>query len=228
MGDLHPKDKTSGHKLSYCSFWSWIVNTLSSPLSLQLSDTAFDIVAIATSAGGLVALKQVLKSLPASFPAAIVIVQHLSAANPSMLAQILNRSCPLTVKQAEAGEQLQAGRVYVAPPKYHLLIQADGTLALTQTAPVNFTRPAADPLFESLAESFYGRAIAVVLTGMGKDGANGIKVIKQNGGVTIAEDVITAQFPGMPLAAIRTRAVDFTLPLEQIASKLIELVIRET
>lgn len=200
------------------------MNLLQSPPSLQHPHTAFDVVAIATSAGGLVALKQVLKSLPANFPAAIVVVQHLSATHSSLLAQILNQHCALTVKQAEAGERLQAGTVYVAPPKYHLLIRADGTLALTQTARVNFARPAADPLFESLAQSFQGRAIAVVLTEMGRDGASGIKVVKQSGGVTIAEDVITAQFPSMPLAALRTHAIDFTLPLEQIASKLIELV----
>lgn len=190
----------------------------------QLSHTAFDIVGIATSAGGLHALIRVLRQLPGSFPAAIVIVQHLSPNNPSLLAEILSRSCALKVKQAEDGEQVQAGTVYIAPPNHHLLIQADGTLTLSQTAPVNYARPAADPLFESMAKAFHTRAIAVVLTGMGRDGAQGIKAIKQAGGMTIAQNVATAQFSSMPLAAIRTRAVDLVLPLEQIPIRLIELV----
>ncbi len=190
----------------------------------QLPHTAFDVVGVATSAGGLAALTQILKQLPASFPAAIAIVQHLSPDTPSLLAQILSRSCALKVKQAESGELLRAGTVYIAPPDHHLLIQADGTLALSQTAPVNFTRPAADLLFESMAMSFHKRAIAVVLTGMGQDGAKGIQAIKQAGGMTVAQSVATAQFPSMPLAAIRTHAVDLVLPLEQIPLRLTELV----
>ncbi len=193
-------------------------------IPFQLPHTAFDIVGIATSAGGLHALVRVLCRLPANFPAAIAIVQHLSPNNPSLLAEILSRSCALKVKQAEDGEQLRAGTVYIAPPDHHLLIQADGTLTLSQTARVNYARPAADPLFESMAKAFHERAIAVVLTGMGQDGAKGIQAIKQAGGMTMAQSAATAQFSSMPLAAIRTHAVDLVLPLEQIPLRLIELV----
>jgi two-component system, chemotaxis family, protein-glutamate methylesterase/glutaminase len=114
--------------------------------------------------------------------------------------------------------------VYVAPPDHHLLIQPSGTLRLSQTNLVNYARPAADPLFESIARSFPQRAIAVVLTGMGHDGAKGIQAIKQAGGITMAQSVRTAQFSSMPQAAIHTRAVDLVLPLDQIPLKLMDLV----
>lgn len=187
----------------------------------------FDIVAIATSAGGLVALSQVLGSLPANFPAAIVVVQHLDPHGRTMLPQILARRSPLQVQSARLGDRIQAGTVYVAPPDKHMLINANGMIMLTSSAQINFSRPSADSLFESVAKNFKQRAIAIVLTGMGKDGAHGIELIKQMGGVTIAQDEATAQFASMPHAAIQTDAVDLILPLQQIAPTLIRLVMGE-
>ena len=187
-------------------------------------EVAFDVVAIATSAGGLRALSQILPDLPANFPAPIVIVQHLDPHSPSLLPGILSRCTSLRVKVAENGEHIQAGTVYVAPPDWHLLLNSDGTLALAHTARVHFTRPAADVLFESIAACCQTRAIAVVLTGSGRDGALGIQAIKQNGGATIVQDAETAEFPGMPKAAIETHAVDWVLPLHQIAPTLVKLV----
>lgn len=192
--------------------------------SLYFPDAAFDVVAIATSAGGLKALSQILLALPADFPVAITIVQHLDPLHHSLLVPILSRRTKLIVKQAKAGEQLQSGTVYIAPPDWHLLVNPDGAIALTQTERVNFTRPAADLLFESVANSFKQRAIAVVLTGMGRDGAAGIKKVKQMGGTTIAQDKNTAEFRSMPNAAIQTQAVDLILPLNQIPLTLVNLV----
>jgi two-component system, chemotaxis family, protein-glutamate methylesterase/glutaminase len=102
---------------------------------------AFDIVALASSAGGLGALSRILAMLPAAFPAALVIVQHLGPRHRSMLADILNRRTPLRVKQAEEGDQLYPGAVYIAPPNHHLLVNLDGSLALSLAAKVHFLRP---------------------------------------------------------------------------------------
>lgn len=187
-------------------------------------ETGFDLVVLATSAGGLKALKQIVAHLPGNFPIPIVIVQHLVPTSRCLLPRILNQITGLKVKFAEAEEHLQANTIYVAPPDHHLLINPDGGFVLTHTERVNFTRPAADVLFASVAESFQKRAIAVVLTGKGRDGAVGIAAIKRMGGVTIAEDPITAEFMSMPTAAIQTHAVDRVLPLGQIASALTNLV----
>lgn len=185
---------------------------------------AYDVIAIACSAGGLSALRRILKDLPANFPAAIVIVQHLDPAHRSMLAGILARYTPLWVKQAEENDLLAPGRVYIAPPDCHLLVNADGSLALTKTALVHFSRPSADLLFESVAANYAGRAIGVVLTGAGSDGTTGSRAIQKMGGVVIAQDEASSEFAAMPLAAIRTGIVNMILPLDQIAARLVQLV----
>ncbi len=186
--------------------------------------TAFDIVALAASAGGLTALSQVLSRLPADFPAAIVVVQHLDPRHRSLMADILSRRTALKVKQAEEGDHLGPATVYIAPPNRHLLVNPDGTLSLSQSELVHFVRPSADLLFESAAASYRERAIAVVLTGSGSDGAMGTQAIKKMGGTVIVQDQKTAEFFGMPGAAIQTGSVDFTLPLEEVPSALITLV----
>jgi two-component system, chemotaxis family, protein-glutamate methylesterase/glutaminase len=193
-------------------------------LPLHLSNAAFDVVALASSAGGLNALSQVLSALPPDFPAALVVVQHLDPRHPSLMADILSRRTPLTVKQAETGESLRVGTVAIAPPDQHLLVNPDGTLSLSHTQLVHFVRPSADLLFESVAASFKDRAIAVVLTGTGRDGAMGVEAIKKMGGTVIAQDAATAEFFGMPGAAIQTGSADFVLPLGEIAAALVTLV----
>jgi two-component system chemotaxis response regulator CheB len=190
--------------------------------ALPNSVTAFDVIAIATSRGGLTALSQILAALPADFPVPIVLLQHLSPSMSSSLPHILSSRTALRVKHAIPGERLQAGTVYVGTPNWHLLVTEQGTLSLSQTARINFTRPAADVLFDSIAEHVGQRAIAVVLTGTGRDGAAGILHIKQRGGTTIVQD--QAEFLGMPEAAIATQAIDLVLPLDQIAATLRKLV----
>lgn len=187
-------------------------------------DNAFDIVAIASSAGGITALSKLVAGLPQSFPAIVLVVQHLSPSYVSHLAEILQRKVQLPVKSAEQGEQSQAGTIYIAPPDRHLLIKPDKTLELTRTELVNFLRPAGDVLFKSVAASHRERAIAIVLTGTGKDGAMGVKAIHQMGGKVIVQDPQTAEFNAMPKNAIATGSVDFILPLSEIAAKLISLV----
>ncbi|HXG63831.1 MAG TPA: chemotaxis protein CheB [Blastocatellia bacterium] len=181
---------------------------------------AFEIVAIASSAGGLKALIHILSALPAAFPAAIVIVQHLDPRHRSLIASILGRRTALAVMEAKEGDRARAGAVFIAPPDRHLLVNADGSLSLTRTELVHFVRPSADLLFESVAASYKDRAIAVVLTGSGGDGAMGVRAIKKMGGTVIAQDEATSDFFGMPGAAIATECVDFILPLQEIPSAL--------
>jgi two-component system chemotaxis response regulator CheB len=190
----------------------------------SIPHAAFDVVALATSAGGLNALTQVLAVLPADFPASVAVVQHLDPRHRSLLANILGKRTGLAVKEAQEGEKLCAGTVYIAPPDHHLLITQEGTIALTDTELVHFVRPSADLLFESVAASYKDRAIAVVLTGSGVDGSLGVTAIKKMGGTVIAEDRETAEFSGMPAAAIHTGNVDFVLPLREIGPALVTLV----
>lgn len=185
---------------------------------------AFDVIALAASAGGLHALSEVMAALPADFPAAVVVVQHLDPRHRSLMADILSRRTPLRVAQAVEGARLAPGTVFVAPPNRHLLVNGDGTVSLTQSELVHFVRPSADLLFESVAASYRGRAIGVVLSGTGSDGTMGVQAIKKMGGTVIAQDEHSAEFFGMPGAGIHTGSVDWVLPLAEIAPTLIRLV----
>jgi two-component system chemotaxis response regulator CheB len=185
---------------------------------------SFETIAIASSAGGLAALTRLLSRLPATLPASVLVVQHLDPRHESLMADILSRRTALTVKQAEDGELLEPGVVYIAPPDKHLLAAVDRTLSLTQSELVHFVRPSADLLFESVAAAFRERAIAVVLTGSGSDGAMGVKAIKKMGGTVIAQDEETSEFFSMPSAAIETGQVDFVLPVDEIPQALVSLV----
>src|SRR5256712_10962350 len=188
------------------------------------SKPPFETVPIAASAGGLNALTRILSTLPATFDAGIVVVQHLDPRHRSLMAEIIGRRSSLPVRQAVAGSHIKAGHVYLAPPDRHLLINRDGSVSLTQTELVNFVRPSADLLFESVAASYGERAIAVVLTGSGRDGSIGVTAIKQRGGTVIAQDEDTSEFFSMPSAAIRTGVVDFVLPLDEISTALLNLL----
>ena len=186
----------------------------------------FDVVAMAASAGGLGAIGKVLAGLPAAFPATFLIVQHLDPRHKSLMAELLGRRTNLRVKQAQEGDHLAPASVYVAPPDRHLLLNPDGSLSLSQSELVHFLRPSADLLFESVAASSKSRAIAVVLSGTGHDGTMGVQAIKKMGGVVIAQDEESSDFFGMPGAAIQTGDVDFILPVDEIPSTLVRLVMR--
>jgi two-component system, chemotaxis family, protein-glutamate methylesterase/glutaminase len=182
---------------------------------------------MASSAGGIAALTEVLGNLPGDFPAAIVVVQHLDPRHRSLMADILRRRTALDVLQASEGDPIRPGTAYIAPPDRHLLVNPNGTLSLSHSELVHFVRPSADLLFESVAASYRKRAIAVVLTGTGSDGSMGIGAIKKMGGTVVAQDQASAEFSGMPGAAIRSGYADFILPLEEIASALVTLVMKE-
>jgi two-component system, chemotaxis family, protein-glutamate methylesterase/glutaminase len=186
--------------------------------------TRFFIVAIAASLGGIPAISQVLSALTPDFPGAILVIQHLERLRPSHLTELLARRTALRVKEARNGAVLQPGTVYVAPPDRHLLVLPDGTIALTRTPLVQYVRPSADLLFESIADNFHDRAIAVILTGTGRDGIEGAQMIHQKGGTVIAQSPETATSRGMPGGAIRSGFVHRVLPLNQIAPVLESLV----
>ncbi len=197
----------------------------SAPSSDQSTSQAMCVVAMAASVGGLHALSVILGGLPADFPAAVTIVMHLSPDHRSLLAEILKCRTPLTVKQAQPGDVLSHSCVYVAPPNHHLSVSPRGILQLSsRTAEkIHHSRPSAEPLFYSVAEVYERHAIAVVLTGGDGDGSLGVRVIKERGGIVIAQDRTTSQDFSMPESSIETGQVDFILPLEEIAGKLIEL-----
>lgn len=187
-------------------------------------DVAFDIVTLGASLGGLEALIRILSGLPADFPCPLVLVQHIPADSPSHLPHLLSRHTRLSVARAEEGERLRAGTLYIAPPNRHLLVTAEKTLRLSDGPKIAFARPAVSPLFETAAACFGERALAVVLTGAGRDGMAGVQAIKDRGGRVIAQDRQTSKAFSMPAAAIATGCVDFVLPIEKIAPALMALV----
>jgi two-component system, chemotaxis family, protein-glutamate methylesterase/glutaminase len=182
------------------------------------------VIAVAASAGGLNALSHLLAALPADLRAAVVVVQHMDPHRPSHLAEILGRRTQLRVKQAVGHDLLTHGTVFIAPPNSHLVVGPDRFLSLSETPPIHFLRPSADPLFASVAETFRERAVAVVLTGTGSDGAAGTEAVKRFGGTVIVQDEATSAFFGMPDAAIRGGHVDLILPLHSIPPALVKLV----
>ena len=194
-------------------------------LSANARDS-FPVIAMAASVGGLKALSVILGGLPADFPAAIAIVMHLSPNHKSILAEILDSRSLLEVRQAKSGDFLCHSCVFVAPPNHHLLVAKDGRLKLSSSSAekVNYARPSAEPLFVSVAKVYQKSAIAVVLTGGDGDGSFGVQIIKDEGGMVIAQDRPTSENFSMPETSIKTGDVDFILPLDEIGPKLIELV----
>jgi two-component system, chemotaxis family, protein-glutamate methylesterase/glutaminase len=184
----------------------------------------YQIVAIAASAGGIIALGRVLGDLPQGFRVPVLVVQHLDRRHRTIIAEVLGRRTKLPVQLASHGEHAEPGTVYIAPPDRHLLLGEDGTLTLSSSALVHFVRPSADLLFESVAGSYGSRSIACVLTGTGSDGAMGASAIKSRGGTVIVEDPELAQFRGMPDAVVAAGAADYILPLDEIGSVIRGLV----
>lgn len=188
----------------------------------------FKVVVLIAAAGGLKALSQILLDLPPNFKAAIIVVQNLDTRpDYDLLADTLNRSTIFPLVQAQAGELLQLGCVYVAPLNSHLFVTPNGSFCLSQAVFAGLAHPSADLLLQSVAASFKQRAIAVILSGTGSDGAMGIQAIHQLGGKVIAQDEITAEFFALPQAAIATGKVDFVLSIDAIASTLVNLVTAE-
>lgn len=183
----------------------------------------YHLVVMAASFGGVQALGEVLGDLPADFSAPIAIVQHRSSEPPNMLARVLGRHTPLTVKTAEEGETMRPGTVYLAPPDLHFQVQHGGVCHLSDGRKICHLHSSANPLFDSAAGVFEGCLIAVVLTGSAHDGTDGVQSVKAHGGMVIAQDEATSAAFGMPGSAIATGCVDQILPLEEIGPALCRL-----
>ncbi len=163
------------------------------------------VVGIGVSTGGPQALEYVLSSLPGDFPGAIAVVQHMPDGFTDMFARRLDEVCPLRVKEAQSGDLLQPGRVLICPGSRHMKVKRLplGDIAVLSDEPrVNGHRPSVDVLFRSLAEEFRANAVGVIMTGMGDDGAEGLGVVKKEGGMTIAQSEESCVVYGMPKAAI--------------------------
>ena len=180
---------------------------------------------LASSAGGLDALSRVLAPLPKSLNVPIVIVQHLARDKHSYLIEILSTLASMPVDWARAGDFVQPGRIYVAPPMHHLLLSAARQCVLSDAAPIRYSRPAADPLFQSAAAAYGAGVLAVVLTGRLRDATEGATTIKRAGGVVIAQSPRSCVESGMPSAAIESGAVDFVLDLDAIAPAIVNLLL---
>lgn len=183
------------------------------------------VVAIAASTGGPQSLDQVIAALPADLPVCIIIIQHMPAGFTASFAERLNRKGLLPVKEAADGAPVLPGRAYVAAGGFHLTVKRSIPggllfLHLDDSPPVNGLRPAANVLFRSLVDEEVERVVAVVMTGMGTDGAEGIQAIKAGGGWVIAQDEGTSVIYGMPKAAVATGCVDVIVPLQSIPEEI--------
>ncbi|CUA81893.1 CheB methylesterase [Gulbenkiania indica] len=190
--------------------------TTAAPTSAPRPARRFAVVVIGASAGGIEALGTVLPMLPKHYTLPVVVVLHLPADEPSLLAEVFSYKVGLATKEADEKERLQPGVIYFAPPSYHLLLEADGTFALSTEEPVHFSRPSIDVLFESAADAYGERAVGVLLTGASQDGARGLLAIREAGGQTLAQDPAEAMISIMPAAAVELGAARAVLPLKDI------------
>ncbi|MFO7597458.1 MAG: chemotaxis-specific protein-glutamate methyltransferase CheB [Desulfocurvibacter africanus] len=182
------------------------------------------LVAMGASSGGPQTLRAILSGLPKDFPAPIVVVQHISRGFLPGLVQWLNQGSKLTVCIAAQGQAMEPGTVYFAPDDHHLLVARDNTLHLSDAPPEGTLRPCVGQLFRSVAEFLGSRAVGVLLTGMGRDGALELGLMRERGAVTIAQDKCTSIVYGMPREAVRLGAAVHVLPQEEIAGMLIGLL----
>jgi|SRR5436190_3860336 len=180
------------------------------------------IVVVGTSAGGIEALRTLAAALPADFPAPICVVMHTAPQSPGVLHEILSRSGPLVSTLAVSGERLRPGRVYVARPDHHLLVEP-GKLRVTKGPKENRFRPAIDPLFQSAAQVYGPGAIGVILTGSLDDGVAGLWTVKRLGGTAVVQDPAEALYSAMPRNAIQQVDVDHVVPIDQLAPLLVRL-----
>lgn len=184
--------------------------------------TGHDLIVIGASAGGVEALSNLVRELPAELPAAILIVIHIPVHGKSVMPTILNRAGALLAVHPQDGQPIQPGQIYVAPTNHHLLVKHN-TIHLTLGPKENGHRPAIDPLFRTAARYYGPRAVGVILSGLLDDGTAGLLAIKKQGGVALVQDPEEAFYDSMPRSAIANVAVDHVLTLSGIAARLVQL-----
>ena len=188
-----------------------------------MSEVAPEAVVIGASAGALDVLSNLLPGLPADYRLPILIVVHMPPDKTSLFAQLLRARCAIRVREAEDKEPIEPGVAYFAPPDYHLLVEQDKRLSLSDDEPVLFSRPSIDVLFESAADAYGDGLIGVVLTGANSDGANGLKAVVEAGGVAVVQSPKGAYAVAMPEAAIAACPDARVLPVNEIAAYLREV-----
>jgi two-component system chemotaxis response regulator CheB len=184
------------------------------------------LIVIGSSTGGPQALRDVVAAFPAGLTTPVIITQHMPPLFTKILAEHLDKAGHLTCKEAEDGERIQAGHIYLAPGDFHLTVRKDAAgfyTRLDQNPPVNFCRPAVDPLFESVSEATDGKALGVIMTGMGHDGRHGSQMLRDAGGTIIAQDEASSIVWGMPGAVAEAGLVDELLPLTDIGPNIVRL-----
>jgi two-component system chemotaxis response regulator CheB len=182
-----------------------------------------DLLAIGVSTGGPNALAEIIPRLPAEFPLAVVVVQHMPPIFTRFLADRLGSMSRLSVREGEDGGLVGPGVVWIAPGNYHMTLRREGDrvrLVLNQEPPENSCRPAVDPLFRSAAQLYGNRSLALILTGMGHDGLRGAEEIRQAGGLVLAQDEASSVVWGMPGAVVGAGLADLVLPLDRVATEL--------
>lgn len=187
-----------------------------------MPDNGCDLVVVGASAGGVEALSTLARNLPPDFAAPVLVVLHLPAFAKSVMPEILSRAGPLPAAHAEDGEPLAGGRIYVAPPNAHLLVDGS-SIRLDRGPAINGYRPAVDPLFRSAAQSHGARVAGVVLSGALDDGTAGLAAIRDAGGATLVQDPAEAMYPSMPDSAIGYVRPDYVLPLVELVDVLVRL-----
>jgi len=182
-----------------------------------------DIAVIGASLGGTQALCRIAASLPPSFSGAILVVLHTAADSPPLAVHIVSRHTPLPVTYGRNGDEIRSGCIYVAPADHHLVVTSSGILGLDRGPKVQYSRPAVDKLFESAAIAYGSRVVGIVLTGGGSDGTDGLRRIKEEGGLCMVQHPGEALNPQMPMSALNFGSTDLCISLEEVGPLLAEL-----
>jgi two-component system chemotaxis response regulator CheB len=190
---------------------------------MKKSGFKYSCIAIGVSAGGMDALSIIIPGLPPAFPIPVVVIQHVSPHSDNYMTRFLDNISAIKVKEVDEKEKIKPGIVYTAPPNYHVLVEEDETFSLSMEGRINFARPSIDVFFQSAADVYGPHLVGVVLTGANNDGSQGIKMVKERGGLAIVQDPHTAEVDGMPRAAIEATKIDHILTLEQIGPFLVKL-----
>lgn len=181
---------------------------------------------IGTSAGGIDALRAILPSFKKPSPLSVLVVIHLPPEGPNLLPSLFQEICDFKIKEAESGEEAQVETIYIAAPNYHLSLEPNGTLTLSNEEPVHFSRPSIDILFDSAAHSMGTKVVGLLMTGANDDGATGLLKIKKLGGISIVQNPETAEYPVMPESALKIMKPDYIEDFEGIIKLLGENVVR--
>ncbi len=199
-------------------------------INKPINHSSYRAMVIGVSAGGLNALSKILPLLPKNFPLAIIVLQHRGevvtdvSSGGDFLIKFFQQNCTMPVQEAKAGDIIVAGRIYIAPAKYHLLIEKEATFSLSLEPPVNYALPSIDVLFDSASACYKNQLIGLILTGANSDGSLGLKTVKSRSGLTIVQDPDTAEVDFMPNSAIQSHKVDYILALNEIAPFLCSLI----